>query len=738
MFVEFRTSRVEPVNCDEDIKKYSSAICLRIFSTCIKMIFLTFFLSTVISPIAFGQPVPIPQRQDLFVRAYKSMAFFTYMAEKDPSFTKNLTDSERQILQEIHKVAMENATLNWLNENGVERFTLSGHFVYAYTITKNRIVKLATQLERPFGLQFSADQKLFDLDPNQPIRDAMTETDPEKDIFVNTARVNRAGLSLDLPAAVSILFHEFGHKLGLTKIQPAIDSLAAKLEDHLRSLITSTDVNGKTVNLLRFKIMPGYDQWIENILFGEYRGVNQPSQIHPFTSFDKQGIYIWIDDHGIVTDLSDRITSEIRKNAIVQYEDQPAFDFVRHNIVMAAGLSVGSVSKDRFTISLNSNLLQVVVPFMKSNSYEPSSYQLYERAFTQMDPHYGAFFNFEYTLSSTNYQVRKVRVLPKIFDRPQFDVEFVSKKLVGSDIEIYFIIKGDRSTNIQNLETTSEFWPELKLKIGDSEVLTKATSYNEQTGEFKFVVKDFNRIENTKVVITGMQFRLKDQLLVVPETDLTARLFLSNEIVLSEGAATEESSPPKLKSVRTWNGRKWSPLKHKSKIEEGSRLVFVFDSTEPLRELNLEQNYSVVKETTTSFLGNLIPSVGRISQSYQRTIRFESHDMIQTVVGNQLHVEINIDHNLATRLKIQRPILMDPSGLATGGPLSKSGLIENNAFNVEKNRALIGISFVSQSGLSSGFNFNHPLRFQKSMDDNDEETSSVNPNIQKCIGLFIN
>ena len=236
------------------------------------------------------------------------------MALNDTSFTKNLSAQELQMLQGTFGVAMENTTLNWLVENNVQRYGGPGDYLYAYTITKNRVVRFTSQVGKSFGLQFSEDQNIFDLNPAQSIRSAMTETAIEKDIFVNLLKINNPSEPLDLPMVVSLLLHEFGHKLDKLKIQGAIDTLAAKIEDYLRSQINKTEVNGKTVYTLRYKNIHTYDQWVENILYGEYLGVNIPFQIHRLATFDKQGVYVWIDDHGNVTDISDRIKAEVRKN----------------------------------------------------------------------------------------------------------------------------------------------------------------------------------------------------------------------------------------------------------------------------------------------------------------------------------------------------------------------------------------------------------------------------------------
>lgn len=710
-----------------------------LFFPCLKTILLAFFISIAFVPKIYSQPTLIAERQALFVRAYKSLGFILYMAANDPSFYKTLSEPERLMIQGIYSVAIETATLNWLIENKVQKFGKFPNYVYTYTVTKNRVMQFATNLEKPVGLQFSLDQNLFNLDPALPIRTAVTETGMDKDIFVNLQIINKPDSKLDLPEAASLLIHEFGHKLGEKKNQVAIDSLGAKLENYLRSMINTTEVNGKRISLLRYRNFPEYDQWIENILYGQYLGVNIPPQLHRIVSYDNQGVYVLVDDHGKITDLSDSITSMVRKNAIVQYVDQPDYHFIRHNVVMAAALTVSAVGAESFKISLNSNLLQFVVPFMKDGSYEPNAYGLFQRAFTNMDPQYGAFFSYEYTIDAKNYNIKKVRPLTRLFERPQHEVAFMGKKPKGNDLEIYFTISGDRKINLDHRIAVSELWPEIKITIGNSETIFKAAAYYEDSGEFKFVLKDFNQVKSAQVKIAGMQLRVKDQMLALPTTDMTARLLLPNEIVLAKGEQTKNPNPtPKLKSVQLWDGKNWTPLKQNSAMTEGMNLRFIFDTTEPLRELAIDQSYGVLTETTTSFLGKLIPSVGRVIEQYDRTVRIESQDMHQHIHDKQLYVDVNIDRNLGAELKLGVPILIDHSGLPDGGPLTGSGLIEHNTLSVENTRKLTGISFVTLSGQSDEFSFKSPLSFSKPPGVDFPNPELTNPRALKCIRLFVN
>ena len=188
--------------------------------------------------------------------------------------------------------------------------------------------------------------------------------------------------------------------------------------------------------------------------------------------------------------------------------------------------------------------------------------------------------------------------------------------------------------------------------------------------------------------------------------------------------------------MQLWDGVKWTSLKHNSKILEGMHLRFVFDSIETLRELNIDQKFSVLVETSTKFMGQQIPGVGRLVDPRQRTIRIESQGMRQTIRDHSLYVDVNIDHNLATELKLNEPLMIDDSGLATGGPITKSGLIESDSLSVEKERLLTGISFVTMSGLSNDFNLKNPLAFLKNTGALMPGQNSLHYKKLSCTSLF--
>lgn len=705
-----------------------------IFFPCLNLSLITIFCSTMTA----AQPQPLISREALFIRAYKSAGFFLHMAQQDESFAKSLTSPEREMLDGIYAIAIGTATFNWLVENKVERFGKPGNYYYAYAITKNRLVRLPTPFERPIAIVFKNDPDLFNLDPKQPPRDAVTGAAMDTDIFVNLDRINRADLTYDLASVTSLMIHEFGHKLADKKNQSAVDGLAAKMENYLRSTTNTSEVNGKKVSLLRFRNMPSYDQFVEDVLYGRYIGVNIPPQVHFLSAFDQQGVYAWVEDNGKVKDITDIVTAPIRRHAVVQHIDDDRFHFVKHNIVLADSMTVAPVGDKDFKISIISNLQQFVVPFMKTGSYDPYAYNLYERVFKSPYTHNSGFYGYDYTIDGEDFRLKKARHLPQIFSRPQYEVGYVSKKVNGTSLELYFSIKGLQGVNLGRGIPSGEWWPEIKLQIGSTETLIKATQLSPETGLFQFVIKDFDKIKGLKVSVTGIQMRIKDQLLVLSNSSTIARLFLPSEILVADGSGSSASKPPVLKSVQAWDGKNWTILRKNAEIKEGLLLRFIFDSTEPLRELSIDQRFSVRTEVSSTFMGNAIPSTGVEIEDQERSIRIESDQMRQNFNAGKLYVDVNIDHRMALALKVGGPILIDHSGTPTGGPLIGSGFTENYSLTIEKDRAITGISFVTQSGQFNEFNLKNPLAFIKPSSGGDlPDDSSAIYHRARCLILFI-
>ncbi len=91
-------------------------------------------------------------------------------------------------------------------------------------------------------LVFSEDQSLFKLDPKEPVRTAVTSSDPRDPFFINSKVINARNNQFEIENALQLLVHEYGHKIE-GKDQADVDSVAAKIQEFISRYITRTTTN---------------------------------------------------------------------------------------------------------------------------------------------------------------------------------------------------------------------------------------------------------------------------------------------------------------------------------------------------------------------------------------------------------------------------------------------------------------------------------------------------------------
>ncbi|MFZ3228840.1 MAG: hypothetical protein WA160_01450 [Pseudobdellovibrio sp.] len=509
--------------------------------------------------------------------------------------------------------------------------------------------------------------------------------------------------------------------------------MAAKFEKYIRSLTNMVEINNAKISTLHFKNLPSYDLWLEGILFGEYKGVNIPPAIQVLTSMDSQGVYAWVEDKNKITDLTDLIVAEIHKLDIVQYVKDPNYQFIKHNLVLASEITVEASSESNLKFSVNSNLLQLVLPFMTKNSYEPKDYKLYEKVFPIMDSYQTKFSNNDFIFDQKNYTLKKVSVASLKYMMPQFKVEFLEKRIRGNDLEIFFSIKGDRKISLDNNIKNSLLWLELIIQVGTSKITLVASNYYEDSDEFKFTLKNVDSITNTNVKIIATQMRLKEQSLALSNSDTIAKVFLPVEIVLFKKttATTDIINAPILKSIQLWDGLAWHSLGQNVKLTKGSHLRFIFKSSESLRELNLFQEYTTLFELSTSLM-NQKSTTHKLQKPNQRNIHFDETAMKQTIQNNTLYVDINIDQNLLTEYLSTTPILFENKFDGIGLPPNL--ITDTEQIKIDGNRKISDLSFVTQSGNSNSIILKNKITFIKTAEIS-QPVFNINKKI-KCESLF--
>ena len=358
-------------------------------------------------PLAFSQENQGVDRRAYFERAHESLGFLLQMGFMDHDLMSRLSKSEASMIQLITELALEMDALRFFEKNNVQRFGAYPKFSYHYTIWDNKVVDLITDAHHSIRVHFSEDQRIFQLHPNEPIRTAVTESELEKPIYINLKMIQNEQIPVDFAKAVSLMVHEYGHKLGNQKNQEAIDSMASKFEDYVRTRTIHENVNGVRFEALYFTRFEKYGEFLQNILQGEYRGVNVPPKIYPLNVYANQGVYVFANREGKIKDLTSVVVGNITKNKLVTYVDIPQYTFAKFDLVLAQSIDFSQSFNGEILIKVNANLLQLVLPFMNYKSYEPKEFQLYQKVF--QTPNYESeFYGYQFELDSETLKTNKV------------------------------------------------------------------------------------------------------------------------------------------------------------------------------------------------------------------------------------------------------------------------------------------------------------------------------------------
>ncbi|MFZ3231406.1 MAG: hypothetical protein WA160_14455 [Pseudobdellovibrio sp.] len=691
-----------------------------------------------------AQAVHQIQRQELFELGNESLSFFLGMAYLDNQFVATLTAEERRMLLGTSKISSVMNSIRWLQKHKAQRYPQKDGFFYAYTVFRNEVVQLTTQIDRPIQLQFSDDQKIFILDPNEPSRTAMTETALDKDIYINLQKINDAKQDLDLANVVSLLIHEYGHKLAQQKNQQAVNSFAAKMENYIRSMTNTTEIQGKKISTLIFKNFPFY-RWIENIYYGEDVGSGKPRAKQALTVVDGQGAYVWVEDKNKITNLTPLLIAQASKNEFINFQDQPNYHFLRQNVILPTSLVVSPIennqgkSTEQFKLILNANVGQIVLPFMKNGSFNPLQYELMQKAFRSMVPWLEKDQSQELKITS-DYKFKSAKPIVHTFTMPQFKVTFLDKKLKGDNLEIYYKIDGETSLPVLETDKVVEhLWPQITVQINNTQVVLKANDFYPKNSEYKFVLKNFSAIVDSDVKIADIHFKATGENLAVANSDLMAKSFLPSETIIARKKQQPlKRQAPQLKSIQTWDGEHWISLKNKAFVPKGHHLRFIFTANEPLRELLIDQSFVRVTNAKVWTPGSPAKDIQMLKEPEQRSIRFAEESMRQTIHGNTLYVDINIDHKLPTESTVIQSDEMDFIFRQLTGvtmPIEPE-VMTTFYLNVDPARQIMRLHFVSRSGEGLTIDLKNPLNFVKPSGDQSPEASSMRFKKMRCEYLF--
>lgn len=722
----------------EPIRKLADYSRLSIFQSTVGVKIARLIMRFQIVPILFLSTISLAQQQELtqgvnrealFTRAFKSVSYILLAKRNDPTIVKNFTSDELRMLDGIIGVSLRVNLFNWLLENKVAKFGTFGQPEFRYVVSEDRIMTIRINNPKPTRLQFSSDQSLFELLPGQAVRTGMTHATLESDIFINQLKINSAEINLDFASAISLMIHEFGHKLAAQKNQPAVDSLAAKIELLVRSETSSVTLNNKKVTFLTVPRSPVM-QLFSSIIYG----LPGQSPTNPLLSLDQQGLYAWIEDDKKVTDVTESLVKAFGRSKNMQILASKNFDYPVQTVIIPHQVTAISNSDGSIKFTISGLLNKFSVPFIKYKLSDPVKEKIYATSFLQKTNAFEKCQQQEISLSPTDYSLLSVATTPMSDELTGVDIKFLRKEMNGTDLEIFFKIDGDLGLQYP---TENELWPEIKIRVQGNALVIKATSVDKDKKIYKFVIKNFEKLSHQNVHVETIQMRTKKFVLPIGDYDMVWNTFFPAEIPLSisQSNAITTTNKPVLKSIQIWDGKGWISYKNKNKIPSGYYLRFVFKSDENLRQVVLNQGFQASVEVRRKSMFTARPSY-ETTETEQRQLIFEETSFRQTRHGEFIYVDINIDHETQTEYVDEIPWVYH-GALPGQEPPPDADLQIHKAGPV---RTLNGyFHFVTDSGSSGQVLLKNEVTFMNSGD-----TTIIPPNVPRlktgrrarCEGLF--
>lgn len=653
-------------------------------------------------------------REALFERAFKSLSFMLLMASQDLEFRKDLTDADWKMYNEVAGIADEITSLNWLRQNGLHEVKLSNapkaEKGYVYFTQRNSFVKLIVEPDSNVRLRFSDDPKLFDLKNGKPIRTAVTGYTMNDDVFVNTRLINQADVEINLGLAFSILFHEFGNKMGKDKMIPdSIDKLASRLQRFVDSVTTVTETSSARVHVMKFR-NAHFHKWMEPIFYGLYQGVNMPFQFNPLKVQDLQGTFILLENSSGFHDLTESFLKVYNKENVVKFEADPKYSWARFNWYLTDQVEIKETIRGRISVELNLNQQQLVIPFWKPGSVDAQSYQLFQRAY-RGDAHDSRFFSRLWELDPSQPKIKIIRNQHAAFktDSPENQVEPVSKSWRGDDLVLRYRIT----------KVSEDSWPEIVLEFQGQMLRFRATQLEAKTQEFEFAIPRLKLANSGVIRVVSLELVSRKQNLTGLMPEMKTRLFLPqiDEIAL-EGKETKAQNT--LKSVQVLESGAWTSLqsrRNQKPLVKGTLLRFVFSGTEALRSLSILQHYSQSTQVSSIVFPGTSSAKkveGPINQDVQTAwLHFESSNLKQTFINGMLYVEVDIDSGVTTKdssvMKIPTPFSFQSEKNHLPAFISE----ETTRYWIDSQRGIDSIAFATESLKSANIQLKKRLDFDK-------------------------
>ena len=574
-------------------------------------------------------------------------------ASSDAAFMKSLTPNENEAFLKVLSIAQSANLRSSLISQKAHNFGTPSKETFAYVMANNAGVKISFSIKAE--LEYSDDSKKFQLVPGQPERTAVTSSDPAEPIYIHRKLISRPDFQIEYSSAVALAVHEYGNKTGAVRDQNAIDAVAAKIQIFVEQNTRRFETPEGKLSFTVFK-KPPFEDLLQHSLTTATVGT-----LSRLWLTNNEGFYSFYETEKGIFDVSEMATKDLKQTPPSGLTKDSAYDWLKFYWYGGELPKMRPISGNTFEIEMNMEQFSTALPFGKASSPDPLTYRPWLKPKKGTSVKKISHNRITWTLEIADGKIsfRDARKSAKVFEDPTVQIEKISSVRDGQ--EHVLIYKFPTTYKIKGFITAAELAPVLKLRHQGKVLDLWGKKVAGSTDHFEFRIP--SPLQNGIVEVVGIEGAgAKDPDMTAMDVLRVKFLLPDSESISFSGAntalapSTRNIKPFAFKSLQLWDGSKWTSLKDTaSQLAKGSHLRFIFDSTTPLRSLDLLQSYV----NAMSILAEAPPfrdmNFSEMNEVSDRLIHIPEERLRQTLVGNKLIVDwlVDQDFNLKKTIKGQ-------------------------------------------------------------------------------------
>lgn len=618
----------------------------------------------LLSIVCIGCSVQAVERQPIILMANKGLFFYLHMAINDSSFLSTLKPEEKQMADEVYAVLEKISALRWFNENQIASypFVKNGKTVYlfAYVDGKDQITRYDFEFQQAPKITFSSDrQKFTNLKKGEGERVAKTNAEFTSPIEFNLYKLNELGgneiQNFDLGKAVSLLIHEYGHKLGPEKENlEAIYSIGNKLGDYIRARVNyhplKTGTNVYSLYFDQFK----FHEWMGEIKAPTvanhqllFRSSDDVSDLtfskknnQGLPVFANQGIYVWAEQSQNFLDLTDNVQKKITIENLLKQDrvEETYYRFIPHRAFSVKSFQVKETQFGEVAFKVHFAQVEVLFPFMVPDKSKPPQQIEFNKRYFWSNGRYifqpqTTQLNFKYSGSFFQFQ-NKSQKSDVLIDAPFFSLEAIEKKIVNDELVLKLKVLGPKLIPYnENRGLMGLAQAEVGIQTDAGNIKISSDSFDKINETYTFRISQVSKIALTKI-------KIKNLFLKTLNADISDESYLFKaEVPLFEPIEIDLNQ--KSMNIQA------ALFKNIEFNEDHKKLKLLFESFEELRSVSLRLRFH---KTTFSAVHAHDDSekldrkqTDNITAEYFTDVDISAKDLKQSRIGPFLSVEIDLD-----------------------------------------------------------------------------------------------